>query len=75
MKIARVGLFVSLFLILCACFAYADVIGHVTVTWDELVSPYYNGPIVCIEDTSIFGPFEQILIEENVRCVRDGSCG
>jgi len=65
----------GLFIVLASS-AYADVTGHVTVNWvcrwvidfpnfaDALCpsSTEYYGE-VCIEDTSIFGPFDNILTE------------
>ena len=48
--------------ILSASSAYADVTGHLTVAWTKVFMTFYTVG-VCIEDTSIFGSFGDILIE------------
>ena len=47
--------------LLYASSAYAVMTGHVTVTWNNVISTFYSIE-VCIEDTSIFDSFDSILM-------------
>ena len=61
MNYLKPTILISILLVLCSSIAYADVVGHVTVTWDIITGNYYSGTI-CVEDTSIFGAFSEILV-------------
>lgn len=58
-KIYGILIIVSL---ICIGTAVADAPAHLTVTWTNVFADFYTGE-ACIEDVSVFGSFEEILIE------------